>query len=85
MVVDYTNLELIRKDIAQDILLNRSEKTKLNEIMANITEIEKTQDPAFPDDETKKIIPKDTNLGADITDARSQEIYDKIVADHATL
>lgn len=85
MPVDYSNLEVIRADIEDKLNAVRTAKRNLQTILQNISNIQKIQDPAFPDDDTKKIMPNDRGLGKKISQARTDSVYAQIVIDHAAL
>ncbi len=85
MPVDDDTLQSKKDAINEKIRQNNTENNRLKQILSSITEIEKIEDPAFPNNPSKKIKPKDRNLGVEITDKRRQDIYDKIISDITAL
>lgn len=88
MPVNEATLQTTIDTINSKIQTNAQERQKLRQLLDIAESIKQVDvpDPTPQDlNRTKKIMPKDRVLGKDITPARRQEIYDKIVADVAVL
>ena len=88
MAFDEENLKVLKKQLRTKLQEIHAKQRNLEKIMACIASVETRivnaptpEDPAA----TKVILPKDSDLGANLTDARKGKIYDKIVTDVAAL
>ena len=82
MPVDEANLATVKGDIEVKLQANRIERGRLQSILINITNIEQVDDDSVP---PVKVIPQDRGAGGPYTPARRNDVYDKIVSDHAAL
>ena len=88
MVFDEENLKVLKAELRAKLLENHVKQRKIEKIMSCISSIEtKIVNTPTPEDPAaiETIPPKDSDLGANLTDARKGKIYDKIVADVAAL
>jgi len=85
MPVDETTLKSKEDAVKAQQRFHNAELNKLNILAGNIRSIMMIENPEFPNDDSKKIIPNDRNLGGKITSGRRQKIYDKILADSTDL
>ena len=88
MAFDEENLKVLKKQLRTKLHENHLKQRNLEKIMSCIASVETRivnkptpENPAA----TETIPPKDSDLGANLTDARKGKIYDKIVADVAAL
>jgi hypothetical protein len=88
MPVDEANLEVIKTDLRVKLNENSAERIKLKELLKLSTDITKVDVPdPTPEDtaRTKKEMPKDKSLGSEMSVARRDQIYDKIVSEKTAL
>ena len=88
MAFDEDNLKVLKTQIRDKLQENHIKQRDLEKIMSCIVSVETRivnkptrENPAAQE----TILPKDSDLGANLTDARKGKIYDKIVADVAAL
>ena len=88
MVFDEENLKVLKAELRAKLLENHVKQRKIEKIMSCISSIEtKIVNTPTPEDPAaiETILPKDSDLGGNLTDARKGKIYDKVVADVAAL
>ena len=88
MAFDEDNLKVLKTQVRRKLQEHRAKQSKLEELMGCISSIEtRTRHSPTEDDPNRieTIPPKDSDLGANLTDARKGKIYDKIVTDVAAL
>lgn len=81
MPVDDNILKEKSKTVSDELGLLSKKHSSLRVIQAHINSIKMIQDPAFPRDETKKVLPDDNSIGGKINPTRRQKTYDKIITD----
>lgn len=85
MPVDDNTLAEKYKIVSDELALLSKKFKVLRVIRANIDSIKMIQDPAFPRDETKKVLPDDNSIGGKVDSVRRQKTFDKIIADLTAL
>jgi len=88
MPVDESILLQVQADLRTKLDANSLERQSLKRLLQEANEIQQiTVSDAVPENpgRTKKVMPKDTALGKDMSVSRRQEIYDKIMADKTAL
>ncbi|KKN76241.1 hypothetical protein LCGC14_0372670 [marine sediment metagenome] len=82
MAVDDDNITSLIEKTNLELTIIGSKRDDLRQLLNNLNKINK---PVDPNDDTKRIMPKDKGVGGDMTLGRRQGMYDKAVADAATL
>ncbi len=82
MPIDEAILGTTITDLEKKLNTARAAYKNVQGILAAANGIKEQDDP---DNQGQKIMPKDPMLGGEIDSARRQAIYDKVVADAATL
>lgn len=85
MPVDDNILVAKSKIVSDELGLLSKKHGALKVIQAHINSIKMIQDPAFPRDNTKKILPNDNPIGGKVESARRQKTFDKILTDLTAL
>lgn len=82
MPVDDDNINTLIEKTNVELGITGTRKSNLKQLLIFLQGIKK---PIDPHDDTKTIMPTDIGIGGEMTTERRQTIYDKAIADAATL